>query len=172
MGDEFRADTPFQFFCDFGEDLAAAVTEGRRNEFSRFARFRDPGLRAEIPDPNARETFLACRLDWNSLRQGKHKACSDFYRQLLRIRSEQIVPRLRGMGSNCSRLRMLSERTLVAAWILPDRAQLTLWANLADQSCQHSSETPGELLYLVPAGMADQLGKRMPPWSAAWFLTE
>ena len=42
MGEEFGAETPFLFFCDFEKDLAAAVTEGRRNEFARFARFNDP----------------------------------------------------------------------------------------------------------------------------------
>lgn len=172
MGDEFAADTPFQFFCDFRKDLAAAVTNGRRNEFSRFARFHDPMLRAQIPDPNARETFLRCQLDWNCLDQIEHKVWNDFYRQLLRIRKEQIVPRLRGIGSNRSSLTMLSERMLLAGWLLPDTAQLTLLANLADQPCQHSIQMPGKLLYSAPSGTADQLGERMPPWSAAWFLTE
>jgi 1,4-alpha-glucan branching enzyme len=36
MGEEFGADTPFLFFCDFGPELAAAVTQGRRREFARF----------------------------------------------------------------------------------------------------------------------------------------
>jgi maltooligosyltrehalose trehalohydrolase len=52
MGEEFGAQTPFLFFCDFGRELAAKVTEGRRNEFCRFVRFRDPDLRAQIPDPS------------------------------------------------------------------------------------------------------------------------
>ena len=52
MGEEFGAQTPFLFFCDFEEDLAAAVTDGRRNEFARFARFSDPAAREGIPDPN------------------------------------------------------------------------------------------------------------------------
>src|SRR5271165_1874127 len=50
MGEEFGAETPFLFFCDFEKDLAAAVTEGRRNEFSDFARFADPAKRDRIPD--------------------------------------------------------------------------------------------------------------------------
>src|SRR5207302_10354828 len=53
MGEEMGARTPFQFFCDFGPDLAKAVTEGRRNEFAGFARFSDPTVRERIPDPNA-----------------------------------------------------------------------------------------------------------------------
>ncbi len=172
MGDEFAADTPFQFFCDFRKELAAAVTNGRRSEFARFARFHDPVERAQIPDPNARETFLRCQLDWNSLGQIEHKVWHDFYRQLLRIRREQIAPRLRGIGSNRSGWRMLSERTLVAEWILPDTAQLTLLANLGVRPYHDSVKMPGKLLYSAPADTADQLGDGMPPWSAAWFLTE
>ena len=51
MGEEFGAETPFLFFCDFEKDLAAAVTAGRRNEFAHFARFNDPAERERIPDP-------------------------------------------------------------------------------------------------------------------------
>ena len=36
MGEEFGATTPL-FFCDLGDELSAAVREGRRKEFARFA---------------------------------------------------------------------------------------------------------------------------------------
>jgi 1,4-alpha-glucan branching enzyme len=78
MGEEFAADTPFLFFCDFGKDLAAAVTNGRRSEFSRFARFSDPELRARIPDPNAQETFFQSKLDWSSLSSPEHNNWRNF----------------------------------------------------------------------------------------------
>ena len=45
MGEEFATTQPFLFFCDFGPELANAVTEGRRREFSRFAHFADPAVR-------------------------------------------------------------------------------------------------------------------------------
>ena len=57
MGEEFGAETPFLFFCDFEKDLAAAVTAGRRNEFARFVQFSDPAERERIPDPNAAGDF-------------------------------------------------------------------------------------------------------------------
>jgi 1,4-alpha-glucan branching enzyme len=41
MGQELAADSPFLFFCDFGDDLADAVTEGRRQEFAHFQQFAD-----------------------------------------------------------------------------------------------------------------------------------
>ncbi len=56
MGEEFAASTPFLFFCDFGPELADAVTQGRRRDFARFDRFRDHEARDAIPDPNRLDT--------------------------------------------------------------------------------------------------------------------
>ncbi len=39
MGEEWAAPEPFSYFCDFGEDLAVKVREGRKREFAKFARF-------------------------------------------------------------------------------------------------------------------------------------
>ena len=65
MGEEFGAESPFYFFCDFGPELAARVTAGRRQEFAAFSRFRSERGRDLIPDPNLEETFLASKLDWD-----------------------------------------------------------------------------------------------------------
>jgi len=65
MGEEWGCRTAFPFFCDFGAQLAAAVTEGRRREFERFPKFHNPETRARIPDPKDPATFTAAVLDWN-----------------------------------------------------------------------------------------------------------
>ncbi|HVO64099.1 MAG TPA: malto-oligosyltrehalose trehalohydrolase [Terriglobales bacterium] len=172
MGEEFAAETPFLFFCDFGEDLAAAVTNGRRNEFSRFARFSDPELRAQIPDPNAPETFLKSKLDWNSLTAPEHKSWLNFYRTLLTLRKQKIAPHLQGMTRNKAALQMISDRALSAAWTLKDGAQLTLLANLASHPQAHSARPSGSLLYATPERTTEQFGASLLAWSAAWFLKE
>ena len=51
MGQEWAATAPFQYFTDHVPELGKLVTEGRRNEFRRFAAFADPKLRDQIPDP-------------------------------------------------------------------------------------------------------------------------
>ena len=61
MGEEVGSATPFQFFTDHHGELADAVREGRRSEFASFAAFSDPARRAQIPDPNAAETFERSR---------------------------------------------------------------------------------------------------------------
>lgn len=172
MGEEFAAGTPFLFFCDFGEDLAAAVTNGRRNEFSRFARFNDPELRAQIPDPNAPETFLKSKLDWNSLSSPPHTNWRDFYRGLLTLRKQRIAPWLQGINANQASFEMISDRALSATWALLDAAQLTLLANLSQPPQHYSTRPSGTLLYATPESTTDEFGAFLPPWSAAWFLKE
>ena len=43
MGEEDASRTPFLFFTDHGAELADAVREGRRSEFSQFRRVRRSG---------------------------------------------------------------------------------------------------------------------------------
>ncbi|HEY7615871.1 MAG TPA: malto-oligosyltrehalose trehalohydrolase, partial [Terriglobales bacterium] len=95
MGEEFAAGTPFLFFCDFGKELAQAVTEGRRNEFARFQQFQDPAVRAKLPDPGDVITFERSALDWQSATEPCHRDWLNLYRNLLRLRRDKIVPLLR-----------------------------------------------------------------------------
>lgn len=130
MGEEFGATSPFLFFCDFQGELASAVTTGRRNEFSRFAKFSSPEMREQIPNPNAEETFLQSKLDWSCLRQESHCLMTRFYRELLSIRRGEIVPLL-GQSSQ-ARIQCCSEkeRTMAIEWTFDDGKSLSLYSNL------------------------------------------
>jgi maltooligosyltrehalose trehalohydrolase len=94
MGEEFACPAPFRYFCEFGPDLAEAVTRGRREEFARFERYAAPEARAAIPDPNDPATFRASKLAWEALEQPAHAEWLGFYRHLLRLRRARIVPRI------------------------------------------------------------------------------
>jgi maltooligosyltrehalose trehalohydrolase len=93
MGDEFAAEQPFLFFTSHHGELAELVREGRRNEFAAFSAFTDPHKREQIPDPNAPQTFEASRPKLTATRQS---AMQELYHQLLKIRHQQIIPRLPG----------------------------------------------------------------------------
>ena len=93
MGEEFAASTPFLFFCDFGPELAAAVRNGRREEFARFEAFRDRAAREAIPDPNALGTFAASRLRWDERDAPPHRERLALVRRLLQLR-RLLMPRL------------------------------------------------------------------------------
>lgn len=86
MGQEWAAGTPFQFFTDHHDDLGRLVTEGRRQEFSRFEAFADPVARASIPDPQSWSTFERSRLDWAECARPPHAGVLELYRALLRLR--------------------------------------------------------------------------------------
>ncbi len=59
MGQEWSASTPFQFFTDHNPELGQLVTAGRRQEFRKFAAFRDPKTRENNSRPAGREHVRA-----------------------------------------------------------------------------------------------------------------
>ena len=129
MGEEFAASTPFLFFCDFGPELAQAVTEGRRREFARFASFSDAQARARIPDPGSAETFEASKLRWSEREQPTHHRRLELTRTLLALRHRHIAPRLRGALGG-ARLEIVNG-VLRVEWQLGDGAREAAGGNLA-----------------------------------------
>jgi malto-oligosyltrehalose trehalohydrolase len=167
MGEEFAASTPFLFFCDFGPELARAVTEGRRREFKRFARFAEN--EDMIPDPNLPDTFERSKLDWPSLERPDQAAWLELYRKLIAVRREHIVPRLPGMRGNAGRYERLTEGALVTTWRLGDGATLELRLNLSDSTARTSAPV-GDLLYAVSSAEPALARGELPPATAAVYL--
>jgi len=171
MGQEFMAESPFLFFCDFGPDLAQAVTAGRRREFARFERFADPAAQATIPDPNDPATFLASKLDWGALEQDPQARWLRFHRDLLAIRRREIVPRLAAMHGGSGRCEELGAACIRVTWTLGDGSRLTLLANLGDGEHRLAGEASGRALYQVPEAADDAWGRGvLPPFSVLWTL--
>ena len=170
MGEEFGVQTPFLFFCDFEPSLAPAVAAGRRNEFARFARFNDPCAREGIPDPNAATTFKASKLDWHDLTHSRHQEWLSLYRNLLKLRSQHIVPRLHNACPSAD-YQIHEDRGLTVHWKFPDASQLTLLANLGASALSGITAPAGQLIYASEEvnDNALQQGK-LPGWSVAWFL--
>ncbi|MBV8652293.1 MAG: DUF3459 domain-containing protein, partial [Alphaproteobacteria bacterium] len=169
MGEEWGADQPFCFFCDFTGDLAAAVRDGRRREFARSAGFQDPAMRERIPDPGAEATFLSSVLDWSVLDAPAHAAWLERYRRLIDLRTREIVPRLRRMGGDAGRWQALGAAALQVEWRLGDRSRLTLVANFSDRhAVVPKTSALGRLLY---ATAAQALPDEAPPHSATFFLS-
>jgi maltooligosyltrehalose trehalohydrolase len=86
MGQEWGANTPFLFFCDHKEELGRAVTAGRRREFAHFPEFSDPGRQAQIPDPQAVDTFLKSKLLWEERNLPAHAGLLALHRECLNLR--------------------------------------------------------------------------------------
>ncbi|HEV2686268.1 MAG TPA: malto-oligosyltrehalose trehalohydrolase, partial [Actinomycetota bacterium] len=131
MGQEYGAATPFQFFCDFGPELGAAVARGRREEFARFMSFADEQKLARLPDPNDKATFVRSRLDWRELDAAEHAAWHDFHRSLLALRHRHIVPLVPSLSGNSGKAHLFADAALEVVWS-GEGEQLTLLANLGD----------------------------------------
>ena len=183
MGEEFDAESPFLFFCDFGPELADAVREGRRREFARTAAFADPTRRAAIPDPNDPDTFERSRLDWrwrgapgsspaSSPQQRRFAYC----RRLLALRRERIQPLIplirQGGASSC-----FGPGRLLAEWrTAQDHRRLRLVANLSPAPAQIPAEIapphPDDriLAHPAPPGPTATDAQALPPWSVQWSI--
>jgi len=168
MGEEFGASTPFLFFCDFGPELAAAVTQGRRREFGRLPRFRDPATLDGIPDPNDPATFQRSRLDWREPLASPHDEWLAFYRQCLRLRRTHIVPRLAGMGPSGT-WAVEREEVLCASWTLGDGSILRLTANFG-AILPHRVQQEGEAIYATDHEGAQGGEHLLLPCSVLWTL--
>ncbi len=169
MGEEFDASTPFLFFCDFGPQLAAAVTNGRRAEFGRFERFRDPAVPAPIPDPNDPETFERSKLRWRETVAAGHRERLALYQHLLALRRRHVVPRLSGASSSGS-FTVAEPGALAVQWTLGDGSRLHLAANLADRPTARAVPGRGAVIYASDARASALAARALPPWSVLWTL--
>jgi maltooligosyltrehalose trehalohydrolase len=161
MGEEWAAATPFLYFCDFEGELACAVTEGRRREFGRFARFGDARSRAAIPDPNAQDTFQRSKLDRRERRRAPHAAWLALTTRLLRLRHAELMPHLAEARSGS--WSEPSPGTLQLSWPLGDGLRWHLLARLADSAgpAALARQLPGRVICRTHDEAAG-----LPPWSA------
>ncbi len=156
MGEEVGAREPFLYFTDHRDPkLADAVREGRRREFAKFPEFADARKRAEIPDPNAIDTFQRC------IPRFADNSTSKIYSELLRLRRDYLFPRLRGAVSEGAEA--IGPAAVLAQWRLNDGALLTLACNLGEQ--QAHAEFPGS----TPI-WGEHPGSALPPATTiAWI---
>jgi maltooligosyltrehalose trehalohydrolase len=174
MGEEYAASTPFLYFCDFGPELAAAVSEGRRAEFGRFAAFADEAARARIPDPNAASTFAASRLKWEERASGAHAGVLAHIRELLALRHRVLVPRLGGQRSG-GRFRREGE-ALHVEWTVGGAtpgtiARLHLLAHFGPRPAEGIAPLAGDLLYALNIDAGPGQGATLRLATGAVYVT-
>ena len=129
MGEETASKAPFLFFTDHNPELAKAVREGRKAEFSTFSQFSDSALIARLPDPNARDPFERSKPDPDAECAA---ARTQFYHELLKIRRAEIAPRL--PNTHALDAHALGTAAVIARWQMGDAALLTIACNLGQSS--------------------------------------
>jgi malto-oligosyltrehalose trehalohydrolase len=133
MGEEWGADTPWQYFTDHVDPgLAAAVARGRREEFARHG-----WAAADIPDPQDPATFTRSKLDWAQPGQDAHRDMLAWYRELIalrRVRPELTDPRLD---------RVRAEQNEQDRWLVVHRGRLRIAVNLGPSPQRLPLGAPG-----------------------------
>jgi maltooligosyltrehalose trehalohydrolase len=164
MGEEAASRSPFLFFTDHNEQLAAAVREGRRREFARFVGFL-AAQSCALPDPNARETFERS-IPKPDPERGKVREA--LYRKLLTIRRTELIPRLDGVRAIDAG--PIGPAAVLARWQMNDGAVLTLASNLGRSSVSLPPPA-GRVLFANAAGAAKSLhASRLPPRTTVALL--
>lgn len=170
MGQEWASEQPFLYFCDFEDELAGKVREGRRNEFARFPEFSDPALREKIPDPIAMETFKRSALDWAAGDRPAARQWRQRHRTLLALRQRYIVPLLKNLPHPQTSREVTVERTLTVAWRFNGIRTLSLLANLSDSSSPLTESPEGEIIYTTHDELNAMPAQNLPAWSVVWSL--
>ena len=157
MGEEWGAQQPFPYFCDFHGQLADAIRNGRREEFSRFPEFADPNRAAMIPDPLAKSTFLSAKLDWSRIDSGH----LGFYRAALAVRREHVRPLLPRFERGGEAV-VLGDQAVRVAWSTGTR-RLILDCNLSGSRGSFPVVDSAFWRY-------GETGSKFGPWSVRWSV--
>jgi malto-oligosyltrehalose trehalohydrolase len=161
MGEEWGAQEPFPFFCDFKGDLAEAVRNGRKAEFAEaFA-----ATSRNIPDPLSEQTFRSAVLDWTQRAREPFATHLALVKDLLAARRRHVVPLLANLGAGkLSAQAKFDGGLLSATWALPD-ATLRLCANLSDGAVNAPAPVTSSV-----AIWGGAMPTQMPPWSVYWSM--
>jgi maltooligosyltrehalose trehalohydrolase len=171
MGEEWATEQPFPFFCDFQGDLANAVREGRRKEFAAFPEFADPAMRERIPDPNDPATAQSAVLNWDERSSVEHAQWLTFYRDLLSLRQERIVPLLGLMQPGAATWDIQASSVLTVEWPLADGRTLRMTGNLGSKTFfMETAPDSLEQIYVSPHARQKGHGIELEGWGVLWCV--
>ena len=160
MGEPWGETAPFQFFCDFGEDLSRAVQEGRRREF---------GL-DDLPDPTAAETVrnstpATAEILTNVGDRGREDWIR-WYRDLLVLRRRYLIPLLATVRPGTSAGG--GDEATLFHW----NPGWAMYLNLSDRERPLPETLPASWSDAPadePVLITDGTGSSMAPWSVRVF---
>jgi malto-oligosyltrehalose trehalohydrolase len=164
MGQEWGAEQPFLFFCDFEPELTRAITHARQHELATMWQVAHD----QQTFPAMPTTVMACQLDWSERLCRRGQDYWLYHQQLLALRRAHIWPRLPAIThGGCYHLS--GEGGLEVLWTVQQEGILGLRVNLSDQSCSlitSQAHRHRQLIYTRNHHDWDV----MEPWSlCVWF---
>jgi len=155
MGEEWGADTPWQYFTDHVDPwLADTVARGRREEFARHG-----WAATDVPHPQDPATFTRSKLNWSQPGREPNRDILAWYRELIalrRARPELTDPRLD---------RVRADYDDQDRWLVVHRGRLRIAANLSQSTQRPPLGAPatGVLAASSPDIKLDGDAVAMPP---------
>ena len=192
QGQEWSTPQPFVYFADHESGLAALVHKGRREFLSQFPSLAERAVQERVPDPGARATFEAAKLDWSeSLMTAHGQRSMALHRDLLQLRRSDPVLALGTTGRARCEAAVLEDHCLALRYYAADGDDRLLLVNFgqqlyfrpapepllapsADRRWQRhwSSEDPRYGGAGTPAGPLDAEGWRIPGFATLLFTSE
>ncbi|MBW4613387.1 MAG: malto-oligosyltrehalose trehalohydrolase [Desmonostoc vinosum HA7617-LM4] len=151
MGEEYGETAPFIYFVSHSDpDLIQAVRAGRKQEFEAFHYAQDP------PDPEAAETFLRSKLNWQLRHEGQHKILWEWYRQLINLRKTH--PALLKQDRNFIEAASDEDKKLVMVRRWCETSELVLAMNFNSSAVSVTLPIPGNSRKLLDSADTSWLG--------------
>lgn len=170
MGEEWGCKTPFNFFCNFNEELSKAVREGRRREFSRFPQFNNPEIVAAIPDPSEEQTFVSSKINWEDLNKPDYEEMLCYYKNLLQIRKSKIIPVIKEIHG--SKFNVINDFAFTVEWILNSKT-LQVATNFGEEIINIDFDiSEKNLIFISNPDNKERLfnQKMLLPKTVCWFI--
>jgi maltooligosyltrehalose trehalohydrolase len=157
QGEEWAASSPFQYFADHHDpQMARAVSEGRRREFSAFGWNPD-----EVPDPESPETFQRSKLNWSEQAKQQHREMLAWYRELIRLRRSTACLN----DGEPRQLQVFYDEQ--EAWIRMERGAITVLCNLGKEDRRFRLPRSARIVLGSRSGLqVDEGSLSIPPESA------
>jgi maltooligosyltrehalose trehalohydrolase len=89
QGEEFAASTPFLYFADQPEEIAAKTAQGRAEFLKQFPSMASPEVARQLPNPAAKSTFEKSKLDFDDLQA--HQPVYLLHKDLIALRRSDPV---------------------------------------------------------------------------------
>ncbi|STX51531.1 Malto-oligosyltrehalose trehalohydrolase [Legionella busanensis] len=89
QGQEFATSSPFNYFADHKPEIAKKVYQGRLEFFRQFPSVRTPEVRASLPNPIVKETFINSKLDLSE--REKNATWYQLHKDLIALRKSDKV---------------------------------------------------------------------------------
>lgn len=166
MGEEVAASTPFYFFTDHEQALGESIRAARIRDHAAYQDWSEAGSGDAIAHPQAVETFLASRLQWDTPERDERVLRT--HRQLLALR----VRYLPQVDRHQQQLQVYREDRLFSVLLHDDRGREVIACGvnfssraraLPDYVAAWVAEFATRPLDSTPAGWA------LPADSAVWL---